>query len=638
MGRRQKSRRPADSNESLAARPRHEPAASYAGAESRLLVPVICGLLLLAVGLVYVQTVRHEFINCDDDRYVYENPQVSRGLSREGMVWAAGERVGYWGPLTWISLMLDAQVYGLSAGGYHLSNLLLHAVTTILLFLVLRAMTGQLWPGAMAAALFAVHPLRAESVAWVTERKDVLSGLFFMSTLGAYVWYVRRPFSLGRYLLLAAVFTLGLMVKPMLVTLPLVLLLLDYWPLHRFAGLRSNGAPPLQWGGFSRGASVLQALLGRFPVGWQLLLEKLPLLAPVAVVCAFTLMSQREALASFRSLPMGWRLGNALVSYAAYIGQFFYPVGLAVMRPRSIDLPTWKIFAALLVLVGITAAAWIGRRRFPYLLVGWFWYLGMLLPMSGVVQFGIQAVADRFTYLPQIGLAIALAWAAGDACRAGPHVRRLCGVAAVLLLAIVMGCAWRQTVFWQDSETLWNHTLLCTSGSALAHYNLAAVLLHRGQLDEAKRHYQQALKYKPDYVEAYVNLGIVLASQGRFDEALVQYGKALKIKPDSADAHTNLGVVLAAQGRLDEAAQHYRQALKADPDCAEAYNNLGSLLGRQRKYDEALALFQRALAIKPDFAQARENLDRALAHLHRLEEAGSHAPPALETPPRRQSP
>ncbi len=428
------------------------------------------------------------------------------------------------------------------------------------------------------------------------------------------------------------------MAKPMLVTLPLVLLLLDYWPLDRFAGSSCQQAPPLQWGGVSPAARFWRALLGRFPVGWQLVMEKLPLLAPVAVGCAITLMAQRESLASLESFPVWWRLGNALISYAAYVGQFFYPVGLAVVRPRS---PRLAGLASLRG-VGGSRGNYRGSLAGPAAIPLFARRLVLVLGNVGAGERAgagrDQAVADRFTYLPQIGLCIALAWGAADACRSRPHVRRLCGVASALMLAALMGAAWRQTVFWRDSETLWTHTLLCTSGNSLAHYNLGAVLLRRGQLDEAMTHYQQALEIRPNYVEAYINLGIVLSSQGRFDQAMVQYGKALKIKPDSADAHTNLGAVLAAQGRLDEAAQHYRQALKADPDCAEAYNNLGSVLGRQGKYEEAMALFQQALAIKPDFAQARENLDRALVHRRRLEEAGSHAPRALETPPRRQSP
>ena len=591
--------RPTSKEQRLGAAPeRHEIAVGHAGTRRRPLAPFVCGFLLLAVGLVFVQTARHEFVNCDDNQYVYQNPHLALGWTPAGMAWAMSERAVYWGPLTWLSLMLDQQVYGPSAGGYHVTNLLLHAVAAVLLFLVLRALTGRTWPSAMAAALFAVHPLRVESVAWVTERKDVLSGVFFMATLGAYLWYVRRPFSLGRYLLLAAVFTLGLTAKLMLITLPLVLLLLDYWPLGRI----------------SRGS-------------WKrLVMEKLPLLAPVVVGCAITLVAQRPSLASAETVPWWWRLGSAPVSYVAYIGQFFYAVGLAVLRPRSPELPAWQVFAALVLLLGVTAAAWAVRRRLPYLLVGWLWYLAMLLPVSGAVQFGAQAVADRFTYLPQIGLGIVLAWGVADVCRGWPRIRPLCAVVSAVMLAALMGTAWRQTSFWRDNETLWTHTLLCTARNGAAHYHLAEVLLSRGQLEEAANHYQAALQITPGHFEAHNNLGVIFSRQRRFDEAAAHYRQALKIKPASAEAHVNLGTCLDAQGRLDEAAEQYRQALRIDPDYAEAYNNLGALRGRQGKYGEAIELFERALAIKPEFADARRNLGRARAGRRRVEAAGSHAP------------
>ena len=321
---------------------------AVSGSRSRYQILVICGLLLLAVGLVFGQTVRHEFVNFDDPEYVCENPQVSAGLTAHGITWAFTQSHGAnWIPVTWVSLMLDCQLYGLNAGGHHLTNVLLHAVTVVLLFLVLQWMTGCLWPSALVAVLFAVHPLRVESVAWVTERKDVLSGLFFMLTLGAYVGYARHRFSLGRYLAVMVFFALGLMAKATLVTLPLVLLLLDYWPLGRTTPAATRDTPVPSGG---RG--------DRFALLMRLLLEKVPLLALVAVSCVVTVWAQREALVPIEQLPLWWRMGNALVSYVTYLGQFFYPVGLAVLYPRpSLDLPFWKVFGALLVLVSITAGS-----------------------------------------------------------------------------------------------------------------------------------------------------------------------------------------------------------------------------------------------------------------------------------------
>ena len=354
--------------------------------------------------MVFGQTVRHEFINCDDDQYVYENPQVARGFTAQGIVWAFTHfHSANWHPLTWLSHMLDCQLYGLNhPGGHHLTNVLLHAASAILLFLVLRQMTGDLWPSAFVAALFAIHPLHVESVAWVAERKDVLSGLFFMLTLAAYVGYARRPFSLLRYLLVTVLFALGLMAKPMLVTLPFVLLLLDYWPLGRI-GAAVPQSP--QQARLPRQSSLALR---------RVLLEKLPWLVLTAASCVVTRFAQQTALVSTERLPLPSRIANALVSYVAYLGQFFYPVGLAVLYPYpQSTLPIWKIVGALLLLVGISLAVLACRRKCPYLLVGWLWYLGMLVPVIGLVQVGDQSMADRYTYLTQIGLYIALAWGCG---------------------------------------------------------------------------------------------------------------------------------------------------------------------------------------------------------------------------------
>ena len=353
-------------------------------------VAAVCGFLLLAVALVFGQTVRHDFVNYDDNAYVYENPQVAGGLTAHGIAWAfTSFHVSNWHPLTWLSHMLDCQFYGLHAGGHHLTNVLLHAATAILLFLVLRRMTGDLWPSAFVAAVFAIHPLRAESVAWVAERKDVLSGLFFMLTLGAYAGYARRPFSLGRYLTVVLLFALGLMAKPMLVTLPFVLLLLDYWPLGRIGPHRRTGISSFR----------------------RVVVEKIPLLALTAASCVATVIAQGTAVIAIDVIPLPSRIANALVSYVAYMGQLFYPAGLAVLYPHPEGgLPIWKVAASSLVLAGISAAALVWRRRFPYLFVGWFWYVGMLVPVIGLVQVGLHAMADRYTYLPQIGLCIAVTW------------------------------------------------------------------------------------------------------------------------------------------------------------------------------------------------------------------------------------
>ncbi len=592
-------------------------------ARTRLQVLAVCGLLLLAVGFVFGQTVRYEFVNMDDSVYVYENPMISRGLTVSGIAWVfTHSHAGNWHPVTGLSHILDCQFYGLDAGRHHLTNVLLHAATAILLFLVLWRMTGGLWASALVAALFAVHPLRVESVAWVAEQKDVLSGLFFMLTLGTYLWYVRGPFSRGRYGLLVVVFALGLMAKPMLVTLPLVLLLLDYWPLGRMARAAANGS--VAGGGRA----------GRFSFPMRLLFEKLPLLLVAAVFCVVTLWAQGRASALDNHLTASWRIGNALVSCVTYIVQVFCPVGLAAYYPHpELRLPIWEAIGALVALTCISAGVLAGWRRCPYVFVGWLWYLGMLVPVIGLIQQGSQARADRFTYLPQIGLYVALAWGAADACRSWPYRRWVCSVASVLVLVVLMGCAWRQTSFWQDSKTLWIHALACTSRNNVAHNNLGLALADLGRLDEAIAQYQKALEIRPNYMEAHINLGIAMGQRGRPDEVIAHYRKALEIKPGSAIAQNNLGAILVSRGRPAEAVPYYQQALKIDPDYVQARVNLASALATVGRFDEAIAEYRKALGFQPDNATACNNLGAALVHQGRLAEAVPYYQQALKIDP-----
>jgi tetratricopeptide (TPR) repeat protein len=549
----------------------------------------ICLFLAALVWLVFGQTLGHEFVNYDDDLYVSENPTVIHGLNPAGVGWAFAHIVASnWHPVTMLSHMLDCQFYGLNAGGHHLTNVLLHLTAVILLFLVLREMTGALWRSAFVAAVFAIHPLRVESVAWVAERKDVLSGVFFMLTLWAYVRYARRPFSSGRYLLLVGLFALGLMSKPMLVTLPFVLLLLDYWPLRRFEN--PNGSPEI------------------FTVPRRLILEKIPLLVLAAAVCGVALWSQNNVITPNEYLPLHLRLENAAVAYVVYLQQMFYPAKLAALYPLPADShPLMKCAGAVALLAMISGAVFAWRKKFPFLLVGWLWYLGMLVPVIGLVQVGLQAHADRYTYLPQIGLYLLVIWLLAELFPR--HRVWLSGLAIVCVVALAVS-AHRQVACWKTSESLWTHTLAVTRQNSTAHNNLGNALFQKGQVDDAIEQYQKTLALQPNHAQAHYNLGNALAQQSKLDEAISEFQKALALQPDQAEVLNNLGAALLRNGQVDEAIVQLQKILALQPDLAGAHNNLGAALFKKGKTDEAIGHFQKALALQPDSVDAQNNLAR----------------------------
>jgi tetratricopeptide (TPR) repeat protein len=575
---------------------------------------VVCILLALVVWAVFGQTRHFEFVNFDDGRLIYENAAIIHGLSWDGVIKAFTHiNADEWWPLTTLSHMLDCQLYGLEPGGHHLTNVLLHAATAILLFLVFRNLTGAFWPSAFVAAVFAVHPLRVESVAWVTERKDVLSGLFFVLTLGAYARYVRRSEvrsltsgldhlpSSNFYLLSLFFFALGLLSKTMLVTLPFVLLLLDYWPLRR---VTSDG-----W----RVTGII----------WRrLIIEKLPFLLLSAAACAATILAQKGTIQTGLDLGFSARIGNAVVSYASYLGQMVYPFGLAVFYPHpGNQLSGETVFWCLVILLLISGGVMRWQRVRPYLLVGWLWYLGMLVPVIGFLQVGIQARADRYTYLPQLGLYIMVAWGAVDLCRNWRWRRVVLPTAATLILTGLMFLAHVQTGYWRDSVSLWSHTLDCTSGNFLAHHTLGSALATQGKSDEAIPHYVAALRINPDYPDTHYNLGVALTRLGKRNEAVQHYERALQLKPDYAQAHNNLGLELAAQGKAAEARRHFEQALQFKPDYADAHHNLGFALFTHGKVNEAIPYYERALQLNPGDAETHEHLGLAYGRVGRIAEA-----------------
>lgn len=524
----------------------------------RWLVLGVCVFLAAITWFVFGQTRAFQFINFDDNEYVFKNAQVARGLTMEGIAWAFTHvYAANWHPLTWLSHMVDAQLYGLNPGGHHLTNVVLHGATAVLLFLVLRNMTGAPWRSAFVAAVFAIHPLRVESVAWVAERKDVLSGLFLVLALGAYVRYARQP-SGARYGMVMLLFALGLMCKPMLVTLPVVLLALDYWPLNR---LNPTGAGTKN-----------------VPGPRKLVLEKLPLLALAAASSLATLFAQQAALQPLATVPLVVRIGNALMSGVVYLYQAFWPSCLAALYPFAIDqVGPGKVLLALAVLAGISVAVFRFRRH-RYLVTGWLWYSVMLAPVIGILQVGSQAHADRYTYLPHIGLYLLLTWAAADLIERRRPLRSVRGALSIVIVLTLAFAARIQTSYWQNSESLWRRALACTSRNSGAEQNLGQAIYEKGNVEEAMVHFQNALRIDPSQASVHSALGVALLEMGRADQSLISLRTALEIDPNDADAHYNIGNTLLRLGHAREAVAQYSRALEINADDIEAQNNLAWVL------------------------------------------------------------
>ncbi len=578
---------------------------------------ITVGIYLLLTGLsfaVFSQTIRYNFVNFDDDRYVYNAPAIQAGLTLKGIVAAfTSQHARNWHPLTTVSHMLDCQLYGLNAGGHHATNILLHTIAALLLFRVLRQMTGTLWKSAIVAALFAVHPLHVESVAWVSERKDVLSAVFFFLMLDAYVRYARAA-SIRRYVVVTALFMAGLMSKPMLVTAPIVLLGLDYWPLRRFDQIAST-----------RGKAKIRQSASRRRIIQRLFLEKIPLLILSAGAGIITFALQKRAAGAITPLPFLWRAQNAVMSYVIYVWKTLWPTRLAVFYPHPNDtLATWQVVLAIAFLLAITCAAIVFRGERPYLFTGWFWYLLMLVPVIGVVQVGEQGHADRYTYLPSIGLFLIAVWAAGDVAAMG-QVRLWRGIAiagSIVVVAALVSTAFTQTSYWRNSETLWTHALAVTINNDVAHNNLGYLCVDRGELDKAMSHFEAAStirsgKSDPHYNlgTAFVemNLGDALARKGQPDEAMAHFEQAIKLQPDYAEAYYNRGNVLYAKGRIDEATTDFEKTLQLQPNHADAHTGLGNGLLRKGALKEAVAHYNEAISLAPEDPHSRSNLAWVLA-------------------------
>ncbi len=619
---------------------------------------LICLGLALGTAAVLGQVISHDFVSYDDWMYVVDNPQVQRGFNAQSLAWAFSS--GYasnWHPLTWLSHVLDVQLYGLHPAGHHLTSLIFHLANSLLLFGCLRRMTAATWRSALVAALFAWHPLHVESVAWVAERKDVLSGFFWLLTLWAWGNYAEKP-GWHRYLPPLFLFWLGLLSKPMVVTLPCVLLLLDYWPLGR-----SRGGPP-------RVADSADAAAQANPWSWpRLLIEKVPffLSSVTASFITFVVQSRGGAMSSQAGFPLSARIANAVVAYVRYLGKLVWPRGLMIFYPHPPAWPVWQVVGAALVLAAITAAV-IGRhRRQPYLVVGWLWFLGTLVPVIGLVQVGLQSMADRYTYLPSIGIFIMVAWGGADVARRWPRSRPALAAAAVAALAACLGLTWSQAQTWRDSLSVSRHAIAVMPANFVAHDNLGITLERLGRNDEAiaefnigrelqpraplplhalgqiaarrgdftaaTSYYLAALRNQPDYGPAINDLARLLISQGKLDEATGLYEECLRLHPDWADVHYNLANLLATQGRLPEAVKHYQASLRAEPDAADAHNNLGAVLAQLGQLPEATTQFQLALQLRPDFPEAHDQLGGVLQRLGRLDAARDHYAEAVRLKP-----
>jgi tetratricopeptide (TPR) repeat protein len=566
--------------------------------------------LALAIFLAYLPVKTFDFVNFDDPDYVSANARVRQGVTPDGIAWAlTSTEAANWFPVTRLSHMLDVQVFGLDAGWHHLVNVLLHVFATLLLFAFLNRATSARWPSAMVAFLFALHPLHVESVAWIAERKDTLAALFWFLTLWAYVRYTEKP-GIARYLLVVACFCLGLMSKPMIVTLPFVFLLVDFWPLRR----------PL------------------------LLREKIPFFALAAASAAVTYVVQAGsgAVDALR-IPFALRLENALISYLIYIAKMFWPAGLAVFYPYPPAIPWWQAALAGLAILGISALTVRELKTRPYLAVGWFWYLGTLVPVIGLIQVGSQARADRYTYLPMVGLSIMLAWGLLEV----PKSKVAISGAVAVCLACAVVCE-AQVQYWRNSETLFRHALDVTSGNYLAHHNLGVALAGEQRFPEAIEQYQAALQIAPGSPNVETDYGSALAKSGRIPEAIAHYRAALEVLPDSPIVHNDLANALAANpGSVPEAVAEYQTALRLKPDYEEARNNLAKVqsnaaemqynlgvdLAKSGKPEAAIAHFEEALRLKPDYVDAHNNLGVVLAGAGRVQEAISHFETALRIDP-----
>ena len=570
----------------------------------------VCLFLILATLAVFAQIRNHAFITYDDPAYVTRNQEVQAGWTWKSFIWAFTDTVqGHWHPLTLLSHITDCQLFGLNPAGHHLSSLFFHLLNILLLFFVLKTMTGALMRSAFVAALFALHPFHVEPVAWVADRKDILAALFWLLGMMAYFSYSKRP-GLWRYVLVLCIFSFGLMSKAVVVTLPAVFFLLDYWPLNRLATTINQ-----KKGHDEKARSQLLPSLKK--IFARLVIEKIPFFILAGAFTLITAWVMQTAVTQRVAAPEIMASANyiaqSLVFYVTYIAKMFWPAALALPYPRPGDVPGWQATGAAGILIAVTLFVFWKGRRYPYLPIGWLWYLLTLAPVIGIAKFGPHELADRYTYIPLIGLFIMLSWGVPDLVRKLPHRNVILGILGGAVIGVLMVCSWVQTSYWKDNISLFRHTVSVTEDNFQAENDLGVSLKEQGKLDEAVKHLREAVRISPDRPRSQHNLGVALAKQGKLFEAILHLSKAVELMPDHMKAHHNLGIALARLGKIDEATIQFKEALRIDPNYAAAHNHLGAALASRGKLDQAIAEFKEALRLRPGYKQAERNLHHALA-------------------------
>ena len=612
--------------------------------ENKNAIPVLICLALAILTVITFWSLKDcGFISFDDNFYVYDNAYVQSGLNANSIKQAFSselvEKSGLWHPVTWMSLMLDYQIFGLNPFGFHMVNLLLHVMSTILLFLVFHRMTKSLWPSAFVAALFAIHPLHVESVAWIAERKDVLSTFFWMLTLGAYSHYVEHP-GFRRYFLILLFFVLGMMAKPMLITLPFVLLLLDYWPLQRFQEIKpdhkvqpeaSNLLTSDKQKKKSKKKHDVQEILEvkkpaepeyKWSLIYPLLWEKVPLFILTILFSIITYITEQSAGAVHsEAIPLVVRIGNAFVSYITYIGKMIWPSSLAVFYPYPRLLVPWQVLGSVFLLIVITLVVIWRAKRSPYLATGWLWYIGMLVPVIGIVQAGAQAMADRYTYIPLIGLFIIVAWGVPDLLKKWNHRKEIILAVSALSILSLSIITWTQIEYWQNSITLFDHALKITDYNWLAYNNRGFAYNVLGDYKQAIEDLNRAIEIKPSYADAYNNRGIAYKGLGNYKQAIEDLNRAIEIKPSYAQAYYNRGNAYSGLGNYRQAIEDYSRVIEIKPSYADAYNNRGNAYSGLGNYRQAIEDYGRAIEIKPSYAQAYYNRGNAYSGLGNYHQA-----------------